>query len=129
MKLECSLDLKKCSCERNFCRKSYPIHPYNPDINVIIPYHQKQSLSVSKHGDSNGARLIGVIICVITCCIFIPICGLWIGPLMYYLQIIKIIHSPTLEPTLSPTFQPSFEILDILNESFYNISNISNITI
>ena len=96
-------------------------------------YLNSQVTSVSKHSDSNGTRLMAILICAGACCVFIPICGLWLGPLMYYLQMIQNIDNPTpgptQPPTSHPTSQPSLEILEILNESLYNITNITNITI
>ena len=129
MKLECSLDLKKCSCERNFCRKSSPIYPYDHHKEDIIPYHQRQSKSISKHMDMTGAYLLGTIICILVCCILIPICGIFLGPVIYYLNLITIQYStsgPSLSPTLSPTlFQESENLIDILNNSLNNNTNIT----
>ena len=131
MKLECSLDLKNCSCDRNFCRKSTRIHPIPEDHN--IPYHKTQIASISKHNDKNGAYLLCILLCIGTSCILAPICGLWIGPLIYYIQLASGQLPPTTPPTFPPTFSATFSptvsptsfILELLHETIYNVSNIT----
>ena len=129
MILECSLDLKKCSCDRNFCRKSSQIYSYDHNNEDIIPYYKRQSKSISKHLDMTGAYLLGILICFVMCCIIIPICGIILGPIMYYLRILIIQSSnviPTLSPTLSPTlFLESRNLIDTVNNSLNNNTNIT----
>jgi hypothetical protein len=127
MKLECSFDLTDCTCTRNFCRKSVRIHPHSD--NLSISYRQTQVVSVSKHSDKNGACLLIIMLCVATCCIFLPICGLWIGPLIYYIQLasgdLPPTTVPTMTPTMIPTLVPPAHIIKLLNDTFNNVTNIT----
>ena len=131
MKLECSLDLKDCTCKRNFCRKSNRVHPHSN--NEILSYRQTQSASVSKHSDKNGTYLLVVMLCVAVCCIILPICGLWMGPLIYYIRLASGQISPTAVPTMFPTMSPTMvrtlsltpHLLNLLNNTINNETNIS----
>jgi hypothetical protein len=138
MKLECSLDLKKCTCERNFCRKSSSIHPQLESSNSHSSYHQRQAASISKHSDSTGCCLLSLLLCVGLCCSVLPICGVWIGPILYYVQLnngqqsptIVSTMSPTMSLTMSPTMSPTIvstmsHIVTLLNDTSNNMTNIT----
>ena len=130
MKLECSLDLKKCTCERNFCRKSSSIHPQLESSNSHSSYHQRQAASISKHSDSTGCCLLSLLLCVGLCCSVLPICGVWIGPILYYVQLNNGQQSPTIVSTMSPTMSPTMShIVILLNDTSNNMTNMTNITI
>ena len=123
MKLECSIDLKNCICERNFCRKSESIHPQSELARKS--YHQTQAAYISKHSHKPGACLLILLFCAGFCCIFLPICGLWIGPLLYYIKSLNPTPYPTLAPTQNLTIEPEMYMLRILNDTLQNVSNIS----
>ena len=135
MILECSCNLKNCSCDRNFCRKSNRIHPQLQ--NEGKSYSHTQLFSVTKHSDKNGTCILSTLMCIGICCVFLPICGLWIGPILYYIRLLSgeldstiyPTSSPTLGPTLSPilnnTDSPTNYILELLNNTINNVSNIT----
>lgn len=106
MQIDFSIEIsKKCITDTLCCRKSSKIAPQHDNT-----YRLYDSTSYTPHiGRSNkgggGVCMIGCLFCVILSCILAPICGLWIGPILYWIQVANGGYA-TMQPTLTPTISP-----------------------
>ena len=77
-------------------------------------------IHVGKKLDCRDSCIIITMITVFGGCLFLPICGILIWPIVYYIKLASgDLKYPTTYPTLDPTISES---LELTNTNFTNIS-------
>jgi hypothetical protein len=117
MKIDFSIELsKKCITDTICCRKSSKIIPRNNIGDIHRVYEQTvYKPHIGKSHKGGGSCMLCSLFSSILCCVLAPVCGLFIGPILYWIKLADgtytVSDSPSFMPTVLPTYHNNSHII------------------